>query len=257
MSHRDHNRIFSIHFYATAPYPCSYLSGRLARSQVAIPADAIDGDVYSQLVHIGFRRSGLFTYRPYCDDCDACVSVRIPVARFTPNRTQRRVWRRLHGQLSATSCALCFEDEHYALYRRYQASRHADGSMADDNHHQYAEFILKSGVHSELVEFRNASGELKMVSLIDVLADGLSAVYTFFDPDDAQVSYGVYNVLWQAAETQRRGLSYLYLGYWIAECRKMAYKTAYRPLQRLEHGRWVELNAEPEALFVPGLLPSA
>lgn len=243
MSHRDHNRIFSIHFYATAPYPCSYLPGRQARSQVAIPADAIDDAVYSQLVHIGFRRSGLFTYRPYCDECDACVSVRIPVARFVANRTQRRVWRRHAGRLFAMRRELRFEMEHYALYRRYQASRHADGSMADDNHHQYAEFILKSGVNSELVEFRDEHGQLKMVSLIDQLADGLSAVYTFFEPDDASASYGVYNVLWQIEETRLRGLSYLYLGYWIAECRKMAYKTIYRPLERLSHGRWVEMRA--------------
>ena len=252
MSHRDHNRIFSIHFYATAPYPCSYLPGRQARSQVAIPADAIDDSVYSQLVHIGFRRSGLFTYRPYCDQCDACVSVRIPVAQFAPNRTQRRVMRRHCGQLQAIRRPLAFVWEHYELYRRYQASRHAEGSMADDNHHQYAEFILKSAVSSELVEFRDGDGQLKMVSLIDVLGDGLSAVYTFFEPDEPQASYGVYNVLWQVEESRRRGLPYLYLGYWIAACRKMAYKTHYRPLERLRQGRWVSDDAQgADAAFEP------
>ncbi|RQO78372.1 arginyltransferase [Aquitalea sp. FJL05] len=237
MSHRDAGPAVAIHFYATAPYACSYLDGRQARSQVAIPAEAIDAAVYSQLVRLGFRRSGLYTYRPYCDSCQACVPVRLPVAAFTPNRSQRRSWKRLQD-MEVRLLPLEFRQDHYQLYHDYQQSRHAGGGMAEDNVQQYSEFILKSGVDSLLAEFR-LDGELKMVSLIDRLADGLSAVYTFYDPQDAQAGYGVFNVLWQVELARAWQLPYLYLGYWIADCRKMAYKSQYRPLEHLQDGRWV------------------
>lgn len=241
MSQRDDGPFAAIHFYATAPYPCSYLPGREARSQVAIPAEAIDGRVYSQLIGLGFRRSGLYTYRPYCDRCQACVPVRITVADFQPGRTQRKVERRL-AAMQVTLLPLRFEDEHYRLYSRYQQARHAGSGMADDDAKQYSEFILKSGVDSLLAEFR-LDGQLKMVSLIDQLEDGLSAVYTFYEPDDVHASYGVFNVLWQVRLARQLGLPYLYLGYWIAGCRKMAYKSVYRPLQGLQRdGRWLPLD---------------
>lgn len=236
MSHRDNDAIAVIHFYTTAPYACSYLDNRQARSQVAVPADAIDSTVYSQLVGLGFRRSGHFTYRPYCDSCHACVPVRIPVAYFVPDRSQRRALRR-HGELSTQILPLSFVDEHFQLYRRYQQARHDGGGMSEDDPGQYAEFILKSRIESWLVEFRE-QGVLRMISLIDRLDDGLSAVYTFFDPDQPHAAYGVYNVLWQVDLARRLRLSYLYLGYWIAESPKMAYKTRYRPLERLDDGRW-------------------
>ncbi|PXX49076.1 arginyltransferase [Aquitalea magnusonii] len=240
MSHRDAGPAVAIHFYATAPYTCSYLDGRQARSQVAIPAEAIDAAVYSQLVRLGFRRSGLYTYRPYCDSCQACVPVRLPVASFTPNRSQRRSWKRLQA-MEVRLLPLQFRQDHYQLYRDYQQSRHAGGGMAEDNVQQYSEFILKSGVDSLLAEFR-LDGVLKMVSLIDRLADGLSAVYTFYDPQDAQAGYGVFNVLWQVELARAWQLPYLYLGYWIADCRKMAYKSQYRPLEQLQDGCWVAME---------------
>ena len=241
MSHRDNDKLFSVHFYATAPYPCSYLNDRQARSQVAIPTESIDAAIYSQLIRIGFRRSGLFTYRPYCDNCDACVSVRLPVAEFQPNRSQRRAATR-HIDLSARLLPLEYREDHYQLYRRYQETRHSSGSMAADDRGQYTEFVLKSGVESWLAEFR-LDGELKMVSLIDRLDDGLSAVYTFFDPDDTHASYGTYNVLWQIGLARRLGLPYVYLGYWVAECRKMSYKIRFRPLEYLQNGLWVRKDA--------------
>lgn len=239
MSHRD-DAIAVIHFYATAPYPCSYLDGHLARSQVAIPADAIDGSVYSRLVGLGFRRSGHFTYRPYCDDCRACIPVRIPVAQFRPNRSQRRAQRQ-HDGLEVRMLPLAFVQEHYELYYRYQRARHDGGGMSDDDPVQYAEFILKSRVDSFLVEFRE-QGVLRMVSLIDRLDDGLSAVYTFFDPEVPGASYGVYNVLWQVALAQQLALPHVYLGYWIKASPKMVYKQHYRPLQMLDNGRWVPFS---------------
>lgn len=236
MSHRD-DAVAIIHFYATAPYACSYLDARQARSQVAIPADAIDSSVYSKLVGLGFRRSGHFTYRPYCDDCHACIPVRIPVAKFVPDRSQRRAYRR-HGNLSCAILPLTFVEEHYQLYCRYQKARHDGGGMSEDDPAQYAEFILKSRVESWLVEFRE-NGVLRMVSLIDRLDDGLSAVYTFFDPDVVGAAYGVYGVLWQVELARSLGLPHVYLGYWIGESPKMVYKQRYQPLEKLEDGRWV------------------
>ena len=228
-----------LQFYATAPYGCSYLPGRIARSQVATPTHLIDAATYGELVRAGFRRSGVFTYRPYCDACRECQPMRVLTEHFVPSRSQRRALKQ-HAGLSTHECPLTFREEHYALYQRYQAARHQGGGMDQDSRDQYAHFLLQTHVDSRLIEFRE-DGVLRMVCIVDLLSDGLSSVYTFFDPDLGGASFGTYAILWQISRCRLLGLPHLYVGYWIKDSRKMAYKAGFRPSEVFRLGQWQAL----------------
>ncbi len=232
-----------LQYYITAPYSCSYLPDEKARSQVATPPHLITGELYGELVRAGFRRSGVFTYRPHCDNCRACVPVRLPVSLFYPNRSQRRSLK-AHGSLQARELPLDFSCHHYDLYLRYQAARHAGGGMDQDNDQQYSHFLLQSRVDTRLIEFTDPceNNALRMVSIIDVLDDGLSSVYTFYDPDVPGASFGTYNVLWQIEQCVVNALPYLYLGYWIRNSPKMSYKSNFRPIEGLFDEEWRDLD---------------
>jgi arginyl-tRNA--protein-N-Asp/Glu arginylyltransferase len=234
-----------LQFYATAPYPCSYLPGKIARSQVATPSHLIHADLYGELVNAGFRRSGLYTYRPYCDECSACTATRIPVKDFAPNRSQKRSWKK-HAGLEIRVLNLGYQEEHFELYQRYQNERHAGGDLdqgGEDNQDQYMQFLLQSRVNSRIIEFRDGPhdphpGRLRMVSMIDILDQGISSVYTFFDTSSNSASYGNFSILWQIQQALELDLPYLYLGYYIQNSEKMAYKAKFQPIQGLIDDHW-------------------
>lgn len=233
-----------LQFYSTSSYPCSYLDGRIARSQVASSDASIQSTQYNHLIQHGFRRSGAYIYRPHCDHCQACTSLRIPVALYRPRRTHKRAWLQ-HAQLQASISRPRFSDEHYALYHRYQQTRHRGGGMDQDDRNQYEEFLLTSDVTTWMVEFRQPAktgcqGLLQMVSIIDALEDGLSAVYTFYEPEPGN-SLGTFNIMWQIRYAQELNLQHLYLGYWIKDCAKMAYKARFQPHQIYVDNSWISV----------------
>lgn len=240
MSSLNEVPLATLQLYLTAPYPCSYLSEHEARSQVAAPSHLITTPVYSELIRQGFRRSGTFTYRPHCDTCQQCVPARVVVTDFQPTRSQRRSWKQ-HADLNVSLHPLQDNQQYFDLYCRYQQARHTNGTLNDKDPEQYRNFLLQSHVESRLVEFREGD-LLRMVSIIDVLDDGLSAVYTFYDTHDSHASFGTYNVLWQIELCRQLKLPYLYLGYWIKDSRKMAYKGKFQPLQGLHNNAWQPLS---------------
>lgn len=226
-------------FYATPAHECSYLPERRAVTLFADPHTPMSNALYSDLARYGFRRSGAYVYRPRCQGCDACLAVRIPVAEFRPDRSQRRIWER-NRDLELTVREGTFEEEHFALYRRYTHARHPGGGMDSDSPSQYRQFLLSNWADTRFVEFRK-DGRLLAVAVVDCLFDALSAVYTFFEPDERSRGLGVLAVLWQIGEARRLGLPWVYLGYLIEECPKMSYKVRYRPLEAFIKGSWQRL----------------
>lgn len=222
--------------YMSMPHPCSYLDGRMSTILFVDPQRILNSAEYGVFVRQGFRRSGDLVYRPHCQTCNACQAVRVPVREFQPTRSQRRVWNR-NRDIQVIEKPARYEPEHFELYQRYQAGRHPESGMNDADPQKYLGFLGSREMETLFFEMRIAES-LVGVAVADVLPDGLSAVYTFFDPDRPQRGLGVQAVLWEIAETARRGLDYLYLGYWVADSPKMAYKANYRPLEVLRQGQW-------------------
>ncbi|MBI2381084.1 MAG: arginyltransferase [Gammaproteobacteria bacterium] len=230
-------------FYATPPHACSYLPQETAVTAFVDPEARLTPGLYSALALHGFRRSGEHIYRPHCGSCQACIPVRIPVADFLAQSLSRR-FRRINAanaDLDVRIRMAEFNPEHYALYARYVSLRHHDGDMYPPSETQYRNFLLSSWADTEFVEFRLA-GRLLAVAVTDIMNNGLSALYTFYEPDEEARSLGTYAVLWQIDETMRRRLPHLYLGYYIRQCRKMSYKRHYRPQELLVNGQWTLLR---------------
>ena len=229
-----------LNFYITPAHPCGYLPGRAATSLIADLRVRVDTRLYSLLINYGFRRSGEIIYRPQCQHCNACVPVRIPAADFKPRRNQRRIWQR-NQDLRVERVPVAFQDDHFRLYQRYIASRHSGGGMDHVNPEHYIEFIKSAGIDAGLYEFR-LDGQLLAVAVTDHLTQGWSAVYTFFDPEQAARGLGTFAILWQIDQVRRQGLTWLYLGYWIKECRKMSYKDQYMPMEIYRDNVWLRID---------------
>jgi leucyl-tRNA---protein transferase len=226
--------------FATHPHTCSYLPEQQATTLFIDPAAPIDGPAYSQLSEMGFRRSGPHLYRPHCARCNACVPARIAVGRFQPNRQQRRIWQR-NADLTVVDRTTLNGEKYYALYARYIEGRHRDGDMYPPTPQQFESFLTREWDLTHYYCFYQGT-RLLAVAVVDVMNNGLSAIYTFYDPDEQKRSLGVYAVLWQIQHAKELGLPSVYLGYWIKQCRKMSYKINYRPVELLINGRWVTLT---------------
>lgn len=237
--------------YLGPEHECSYLPGRWARSLFFDPSLPVDPDTAQWLADQGFRRSGPYLYRPHCKGCQACVPLRVPVAEFTPRRSQRRCWERNHPELTARAALPGYSEEQFALYCRYQASRHPGGSMDGVTPETYLGFLDSPWADTRFVEFRLA-GRLVAVAVTDLLPVGVSAMYTFYEPTLAERSLGVFSVLWQIEYARSRGLPWVYLGYWVADCRKMSYKDRYRPVEAWTGSNWERFEAgEPIRIGSP------
>ncbi|MGM0767345.1 MAG: arginyltransferase [Pseudomonadota bacterium] len=227
-------------FFATPPHDCSYLPNREATTMFVDPRANIDKKLYSQLTALGFRRSGSHYYRPHCEACSACIPVRLRVDDFRPDRSQRRV-RDGNTDLTCELVPACFTERYYQLYARYIEQRHADGDMYPPSREQFTSFLVEGATDSWFLEIRLAD-KLIGLAAVDMLDDGLSAIYTVFDPAYESRSIGTFAILWQIEAARARGLPHLYLGYWIRECRKMNYKTRFRPIEALQEGQWQALE---------------
>jgi leucyl-tRNA---protein transferase len=238
-------------FYLTAPSPCPYLPGREERKVFTHLVGERAPELNDLLTHGGFRRSQSIAYRPACETCRACVSVRVVVEDFRPTRSMRRVMDR-NSDLVAEMRVPVPTSEQYSVFRGYLDSRHRDGGMADMTVLDYAMMVEDSHVETRVVEFRRrgpdsritgrGNGPLLGVALTDVLSDGLSMVYSFFDPDVGGRSLGTFIILDHIARARRLGLPYVYLGYWVKGSKKMDYKGRFLPQERLTGDGWMRVE---------------
>ena len=226
-----------LRFFTTPAHDCSYLSDKQAITLFADPLAKINTDLYSALSSVGFRRSGSHIYRPHCQSCNACIPVRIPVSTFEMKRRFRRILRR-NVDIKVKTVEPELTEEYFDLYERYINARHADGDMFPASRDQFQSFLVDGRAEACFIEFRT-SGRLLAVAVADELNDGLSAIYSFFDPGEEERAPGVLAILELINTAKFRDLDYLYLGYWIKQCKKMNYKLDYRPIEIFVNNRWV------------------
>ena len=248
MSH--HESSLKAQFYLTAPQPCAYLDGREERKVFTTLNGGGAVSVNNALSQKGFRRSQSVIYRPACVGCSACMSIRIPVFDFKPSRTQRKIQAR-NSHLIRRPCEAWATETQFALFRQYLSARHADGGMADMDAFDYASMVDETPVNSMVVEYLEEdpeTGESKLIAacLSDILGDGLSMVYSFFDPEWENQSLGSYMILDHVAMAKEMGLAHVYLGYWVAGSRKMDYKIAFRPFELCDGARWHRFSSRAE-----------
>jgi leucyl-tRNA---protein transferase len=227
--------------------PCSYLDNHHAQSAFVHPDFPLSASIYTELLAQGFRRSGDHVYRPHCQQCTSCIAARVPVYDFQPARNQKRCLHK-NQLITAHIKPANFEPQHFELYMRYQKHKHPDSEMVETSPEQYLDFLSCSWCTTQFVEF-SINDELAAVAIVDQLDNALSAVYTFFDPKFSSYSLGVYSVLWQINHAKLQQLQWLYLGYWIKDCRKMSYKTQYRPIQLLTDNHWHQFNKDQDILI--------
>ncbi|MBF0272746.1 MAG: arginyltransferase [Magnetococcales bacterium] len=226
------------------PHPCGYLPDPVAHTLHVSPGFPMDIGRFEYLLSTGFRRSGNLVYRPWCAGCAACVPVRVRVAPFQTSRAMRRVIRR-NRDLTIQSGGPTFSAEHFDLYRRYLNSRHGDGPMAEPQFEEFMDFFHSDWCAVRFVDFR-LKGRLLQTAVVDLLNNSLSAVYTFYDPDEGARSLGTMAILWEIELARQMELEWVYLGYWIADCPKMRYKSRFQPLEAYINRRWIPLPEEPE-----------
>jgi leucyl-tRNA---protein transferase len=237
-------------FYTTAPLPCPYVTGRTER-KVVTEITGPDADaLHDRLSRAGFRRSHNIAYAPVCPSCQACVPIRIPTATFQPGRTLRRIARD-NATLEGFEVPSRATAEQYQMFQRYQQARHGDGDMATMSFYDYRAMVEDTPIETFIAEFRDPDDRLVGACLTDRLGDGLSAVYSFFAPEMAHRSPGTYAILWLIERARAQGLPYVYLGYWVPESRKMAYKARFRPSEILAGGTWRVLTDADLAAFAP------
>jgi arginine-tRNA-protein transferase len=237
-------------FYTTAPLPCPYLPGRTERKIVTELSGTEAEALHERLSRAGFRRSHNIAYAPVCPGCQACVPIRVVSEEFMPDRTQRRILR-ANADLTVSEMPARATAEQFTLFQRYQKNRHADGDMAAMGYYDYRAMIEDTPISTGILEFRDARDRLLGACLTDWLADGLSAVYSFFDTDEDKRSLGTFAVLWLIGRARSLGLPYVYLGYWVPESRKMAYKARFRPSEILISGAWHRLGDDAEVNTAP------
>jgi arginine-tRNA-protein transferase len=227
-----------INLYLSAEHDCSYLPDRQANSLFVDPQSQMTANIYSGLIQQGFRRSGNYVYTPYCKKCHDCIPVRLNVQEFSHSRSQKRC-KNKNKMITVIQKSTDFNIEHYQLYSEYVTSRHPGGGMDEPSSEKYLDFLTSRWSDTNFFEFREQD-KLIAVAVTDIVINGLSAVYTFFasSPEYDKRSLGVYSILWQIEEAQRRGMKWLYLGYWIRECNKMNYKNKYQPLEYFYNHQW-------------------